>query len=116
MFCSKCNKEIVEPEKSCSTGYAKKPDGAIICYACCAVEGRAYMRNSNRITLYWVEEKHEVTNWPGTLVIKPTGWRKTRHNLARNQTHVWFTVEGQDWIGRIVGDFTQVLHCRKLGG
>ena len=98
------------------------------CYECCAEMDKKQMREEGRITLYlgvqWkngtmfnkltkiVHCKNELTNWPGSLRI-PCWVHSHRHNIARRQYSVRFEFEGQKWHGRMVGDNTELCHCKR---
>ena len=113
--CEKCGKEIVPPN-SLGAGYGVL-DGKKHCYECCGEYDKQQLREKDRATLYLskVTGEYLITNWPGTLKIKPWPNIKTgRHNLARTRKDVWFRFEGQEWHGVQYGETTELLHCRKL--
>lgn len=117
--CAQCGAPIPEsPEGTITTGYGyeRMADGTdrIICYPCCGKMDEEWMCTHVDICLYWDGKK--ITNWPGSLVIKPTTVRYTRHGLTNvygRVTYVWFTFGGHMWMGRNMGD-SQVLHCHRL--
>lgn len=123
--CSRCHQEKEVNTTGVTTGYAVGILGDYICYACCGEIDREHMRKYDKTTLYlsfelqnprigWNDYKAEVTNWPGTLRISLHGVRVGRHNIARRRYDVRFTLDGNEWHGVQYGDFTQILHCRKL--
>lgn len=94
-------------------GYGVSKAGQYVCYACCSKQDAKRMRDEGRITLYW--DGKEVSNWPGTLVFVPTHVRKGRHNIARTMQTVYFDgPDGSKWYGRIFGDNTMILHCKRM--
>lgn len=101
-------------------GYACVPqeDGSEIriCYPCAAKDEEAYMTERGRITLYWDDQKHAVTNWSGHLsFITILGRAFGRHNIAGCRMDVWFRDHQQrDWHGVLYGRNTQLLHCKRL--
>jgi hypothetical protein len=114
--CHRCNKEIIKPANSCTTGYGIDRDDNKICFACCGELDAAEMIATGRITLYLCEDKrgqHTVTNWPGSLSIPITHIRKGKHSIARWRYDVWFTYAGELWHGVQYGDNTQLCHCKR---
>ena len=92
-----------------------------ICFACCADIDREYMEENGKIDLYLIEEKgrrnilpsYKITNWPGTLEIKPFYVKKGRHNIVDERTDVWFKFNGFIWHRVCYGSNTQVLRCKR---
>lgn len=118
MDCSRCKKTIINPVDRCSTGYGKDHDGNIICYDCCADIDREFMDTKGKIDLYLVESHGlptEVINWPGTLRLKVTDFRRSRHNFGGFRTDVWFNDHtGKKWHGYQIGDFKTICYCKQL--
>ena len=114
MKCAECKKEIVKPP-NCSTGYGTNKSGKKICYTCCAVIDKEQMRHDGKIVLYLVKhnDKYEITNWPGSLVIPVSYMRIGRHNIAGKRYDVWFWFEEQLWHGVSYGDNTQICYCKQ---
>lgn len=115
--CHVCNKEIVKPD-DITTGYGIDKDDHKICFACCGIQDHEYMRNHDKTTLYLTSKDGRwiVSNWPGTLAISAIGYeRQHAHNWGLSRRDVWFADEfGNHWHGVSYGDFTQLVHCRKL--
>ena len=119
--CSKCKKEIPKQKAgSCTTGYAKDKDDNIVCYACCAIEDKQYMKDHKKITLYLTmppeglyNGKSKVTNWPGSFKVICHGFSKGHHNIAGVRYDVWFRFNGYIWWGVQYGDNTQICHCKQ---
>lgn len=120
--CSKCNTQKPIPKESLGTGYATDKDQNKICYACCAIQDKAWMRAHGKITLYlkqlpkplsYSEAVGEITNWPGTLTFPVWKIKKSHHNIARYRYDTWFLFEGYWWHGVQYGDNTQIVHCKK---
>lgn len=101
-------------ESDVSTGYGTDREGNKVCFACCAEQDKAYMRENGRITLYLSGNK--VTNWPNTLELPTTYQRKGYHNIARTRVDVWFNFEGAKWHGTQYGDNSQLCHCKRIKG
>jgi hypothetical protein len=119
-YCTVC-KQTKPTQTSGGTGYATKRNGHKVCYQCCADTDKKYMAEHGEISLYLAETQHEtwnhyeVTNWPGTLRFAVDHIRTGRHNIAGEQTSVWFTgPDGAKWYGRQVGSFSQICRCKRL--
>jgi len=73
----------------------------------------------DKLSLYLTERKKGswfVSNWPGTLRFACSKPKIGRHNIAGRRYDVWFDgPDGHRWHGVQYGEWTQVLHCRKLG-
>lgn len=101
-----------------TTGYGTI-DGKRQCYDCCAAIERQAMVDTGRATLYLTFDddtaRYIVTDWPGHLRFICTRHTSSPHNIGRKQEHVWFTgPDGKWWHGYHVGDFNQIVHCRRL--
>ncbi len=107
--CSVCGKEK-EIKKDGGTGYGVNDKDEKVCYECCGVQDTEYMKNNNRIDLYW--DGKEITNWPGSLRIKPRSTKDGKHNMAGKRYDTWFTFAGKEWHGVTYGDNTQIHHCK----
>lgn len=133
--CHDCKLTIEKPSDGCGTGYGTDSNGYVYCYQCCAEGDKRQMRDTGKIMLYLSRdtvaevdillsgqrvtplhpyELYVITNWPGSLRIKPTYVKEGRHNIARKRTDVWFTFEGTRWHGAQYGENTQLVHCRRL--
>ena len=112
--CSKCNQAFKATEHT--PGYGVKADGSKVCFECCGLEDLAELKaltgNAKKV-LYLAN--NEVTNWPGTLKIKPSNIRTSNHNMAgRNgRTDVWFRVGGKQFHGVNIGD-NQILRVKAV--
>lgn len=105
-----------------SAGYGKTPEGARICYACCAEHDKAEMIREGRITLYLVQRKREsgltewlVINWPGSLVFPVKEHRRSKHGggFGSQRTDAWFNgPDGYVWHAINRGDM-QIARCRR---
>jgi len=114
--CSQCKKEIVKPE-GCGTGYGIDPKThAKVCYACCGVNDRKSLIDSklgDRFCFYF--SGGIITNWPASLKIEPRYIKKDgRHNWGLKRTDVWFTLEGLNFWGYIIGSNTEIIHIRRV--
>ena len=122
--CAHCGEEKVHvnPNGCGGTGYATyRMDGIEkkVCYACCAKEELAYMRDTGRAVLYLTEgpEGLVVTDWPGVLKFPARHKRVGSHNIAGRRVDVWFTdSDGREWHGVNYGHNSQLCHCRRLRG
>ena len=109
-----------EPSKhhEFTTGHGTMPDGSKHCYACIASIDKASMiehGHSKHLPLYL--SNREVTNWPGSLRFKVYFQKEGRHNIAGRRLDVYFTgPEGARWHGTLYGEWTQVVHCKRMKG
>lgn len=117
--CARCG--IVKPvQENGGTGYAEREDGSKICYECCAELDRQTLileGNSERLPLYLGKDEQgwKVTNWPGTLVFRPGKVQEGKHNIAGSRTDVWFQgPDGKQWWGVQYGEWTQIIHCKRV--
>ena len=85
--------------------------GDKICFQCCATQDLSYMYRHGKIDLYWDGEK--ITNWPGTLTIKPYAIKSGKHNIAGTRQDVWFMHNEKVWHGVQYGEMTQIIHCKE---
>lgn len=80
--------EVFRPE-GCTTGYGTDGEGRRVCFACCGwSDAIALVTGRARPVLYLVQDGRAcgghtlgmvVTNWPGTLKVKP---ERVRHGKA----------------------------------
>lgn len=113
MKCAKCGKEIVS--NNVSSGYGINDKGEKICYDCCGKIDAARLRDmaiGEKTYLYL--SKDRVTNFPNTLNIPIILKRIGRHNIARIRTDVWFEYAGHTFHGVCYGDFSQILHVKRI--
>lgn len=111
--CSKCHGHKIH-ESDISTGYATDKDGNKVCFECCGKEDLKTLKElqpKEKTLLYW--DGKEVTNWPGSLRIKPNSTRKGRHNIAGSREDVWFYIDNQCYHGIQYGNNSQILHIKK---
>jgi hypothetical protein len=125
--CVDCKQTKSIPKGVGGTGYARTDDG-LVCYACCAIRDKKYMRDNGRHDgLYLVlsppeegekgSKKWEVTNWPGTLRFRVLRIRTSDHAafgriLKDGRSDVWFAFDGYVWHGVNIGD-QQICRCKK---
>lgn len=109
--CSICNK--YKPiQKSGGTGYGRDPKtNKKICYDCCALMDKDFMKKNGEITLYLTE--NGITNWPGTLRFNLVDSKESRTNWNLTRTDVWFMFDATVWHGYQIGDNTQICHCKR---
>lgn len=115
-FCAACG--ATKPvQTNGGTGYACRDDGALICYACCAITDRENILRDGKACLYLTktDAKHwEVINWPGTLRFAAYHVAPMRHPWARQARIAYFTgPDGKRWYAKNIGD-SQIAHCRRL--
>lgn len=111
--CSQCGLTKITDTNG-GTGYGLNAAGDKVCYACCAVndsKALGTLKPKEKLLLYY--NGKEVTNWPGSLRITPTGTRVGRHNIARTQTTVYFMHQGSQFTGRQYGNNSEILHVTK---
>lgn len=108
-----CRKPV---QTSGGTGYATT-DGGLLCYQCCAIGDALTMAATGKVVLYFTRTKNgdnSISNWSGTLKFLPGAVRVGRHNMARVQRTVYFGAFGELWSGRVVGDNSELMRCRRL--
>jgi hypothetical protein len=105
--CAKCGKEMDKYGM-----YA----GEYFCYECCAELDREQMRKNGKITLYLVQRgsKQFITNWPGSLELPAGHVSEGRHNIAGVQRTAYFLFEGEQWIAKQYGNYSDIAYCRRL--
>jgi len=105
--CSRCRADIPPPPAgSCTTGYARDNRRRKVCYACCLKTDMAYMHKHGVISAYVGENKNEITNWPGGVLLRVTYSATRSHNLwaCRQLLHVWAVDDkGRRWYGKGAG-------------
>lgn len=119
--CHWCGTEFPRPDSALTlgTGYGLDDEGHRYCYLCCGVQDALHMQRGERMCLYLtgsVVNGYEITNWPGSLRLKPTRVSKGKHNIARTRYDAWFMFQGTWWHGVQYGENTQLLHCKPLKG
>lgn len=113
--CSQCQKEIVKPVDSISTGYGTDKQGNIFCFDCIGQNDRKLLetaRPGEKFTFYLVNG--EVTNWPGTFRAPVFGLAVGRHNIAGKRYDFRLLVGSNVFAGTQYGDNTQVAHLKCL--
>lgn len=128
IVCARCSAQIPAPAPSAITpGYGINVEGQKICYSCCAELDREFMRANGKITLYLtgvmpkirrgysVNPAWRITNWPGSLHFTPLGNRVKigAHNMGVDRYDVWFVFEGWVWHGVNIGNYSELLHCKR---
>lgn len=117
-LCSDCKAFKPIPLDGCGTGYARDNSDNLICYQCAGKRDEAEMVASGKAVLYLSHHGGDgwrVTNWPGTLSIRPQSVQSGRHNFARTRKDVWFIGPDQArWHGVQLGEFSQICRCKRL--
>lgn len=114
--CSVCENEIPEPAKdSISTGFGRDLANNIVCYPCCGVQDKVFMKAHGKIALYLTikDNKAVVTNWPDSIRFNCWHYSTGRHNIAGVRYDCWFGFDGFVWHGVTYGDNTQICHCKR---
>lgn len=126
--CDRCglDKTHTRPGSSGGTGYGRRDDGSIACYACCGESDLEYMREHGKIALYltgkslpsasgsvgFIPEK--IVNWPGSISFDVLSWSLGGHNWGIPRYDVWFKgPDGRVWYGVHMGNWTQIVHCKR---
>lgn len=123
--CNDCKRTLPVQHEG-GTGYAclgSSEASPKVCYDCCAIRDKEFMRVEGRITLYLTCERKslktvrnqagKVSNWPGTLSF-PCSTKQGRHNIAGTRYDCWFTgLDGFLWHGVSYGENTQLVHCKR---
>lgn len=129
IHCTVCGEIIPSaPKGAITTGYGLDAvTGSPVCYGCCAKRDMEDMRSSGRATLYlhmtpvrikrgWkMLDGIKISNWPGSLefkVLNDTA-KISQTNWGLTRVDVWFEFDKFVWHGKLIGDNTQLLHCRK---
>lgn len=113
--CDRCHQtksQLLGP----TTGYGTDADGRKICFICCGSLDHKSMLETGRMTLYYSDKPHpKVSNWPGTLVFIPSHVKLGHHNMCGKVRVVYFRGPNDEpWSGRVVGDETMLLHCKRI--
>ena len=117
------------------TGYATKPDGSTLCYACCALEDAKELRETGKLigylnfsieaipdnrgkhkplgTCYDRGNKGAFTNWPGSFSIPVHSVKRSLNNFRAERLDFWFMWEDKRYWGISVGD-NQIAHVRRV--
>lgn len=123
--CHQCKQEIAH-ESDFSTGYGIDKDGNKICFACCGENDKKELESLpiGGKTMHYLSmidnkantfrEKYKLTNWPGTLEIRPYYARTGRHNIAGKRLDVWFKFDGKEFHGIQYGHNTQICHIKRI--
>lgn len=116
-FCKQCGTKCVP--NGCNTGYGIDKDGCKICFACCGKNDLETMRKTgvgDSLPLYLTKKDSghlSVGNWSGTLSFPVTFSRLSKTNMGLKRTDVWFLVDNHLWHGVHVGDYTDIVHCKR---
>lgn len=110
--CSKCGQHKIH-ESDISTGYATDKNDNKICFACCGLNDAKELdelQPKKKIIQYW--DGKEITNWPGTLKIKPYYTKKGRHNMAGTREDIYFKFHGRTFHAVQYGSNSQIAHIK----
>jgi hypothetical protein len=113
-ICTHC--DLTKPvQTNGGTGYATNEAGNKICYDCCALQDSKELEQmtlGSKTVLYW--DGKEISNWPGTLRIAAYANQTGDHNIAKTMVTVWFKHQGNCYIGKNYGFYSQILHVRRV--
>lgn len=101
---------------TCGTGYGLDTQDNRSCYACCARQDIADMREHGAITLYLTGDRSRVTNWPGSLSFPVLDVVKHAHGggFGAQRTDCDFIgPDGMLWHGVNRGDM-DILRCKRV--
>lgn len=120
-----------EPIASHPDAPALKPGESLerskaVCYPCCGERDKRDMESSGRAVLYLSDvsggaiesrstarDRMHVTNWPGTLSIPVSAYRRSRNNFGAQRIDVWFAFGGFEWHGINLGARNEILRCKR---
>lgn len=117
VYCAQCGTKCIP--SGCTTGYGTDKNGRKLCFACIGKNDLETMRTagtSESLPLYLTKKDSGhlvVGNWPGTLSFPVVFSRKSRTNWGHQRTDVWFLVDAHLWHGVHVGDFNEIVHCKR---
>lgn len=110
--CTTCKQPFVS--NGFSTGYGiNRVTGEKFCYDCIGKTDLLELENlkvGEKISLYYISAKKEITNWPGSLKLSANHY-EIKHNICRNALYVYFFHNNRRYYGRIMGN-TQVINIR----
>lgn len=122
-YCARCEKEHEFPENKegfGAAGYAvdSKTD-ALYCYPCSGQITLEKMNETGKTCLY-LSSEDTITDWPGTVQIKPLAKKKgkIKNTFSRtgyiDRTTVWFKIptDAHVWVGINQGD-NGILRCKR---
>lgn len=113
--CDRCRFiKPVQTEGGTGYGYPAGSD-RMHCFACCGQTDRLDMIKTGKATLYLSKDGNgwKITNWPGTLTIKPSHVRSMNHPFACKAYIAYFRFAGASWSAKNIGD-SEIAHCRRL--
>ena len=112
-LCLECGKAYDPPPVSGfgAVGYARRPDGARICYRCAADHDRDALTRGDRIVAYLTQSgsQYHITTWPGEILASVYGIPKRTRRYGFNRS-IW-----DEWTGRATMPNGTVLSWRGLG-
>jgi hypothetical protein len=118
--CTMCGKSKPVLRTNGGIGYGEDDQGNKFCYDCAAERDKKEMIETGRATLYLTKDKdggYKISNWPGTLVFKPTSVKQGKHNIAGSRVDVRFKgPDGSLWAGVQYGRWSDILRCRRIKG
>ena len=113
--CYQCKNEIINTDKF-TTGYGIDKHNHKICFACCVKNDLNGLKNAkigDRFTFYY--DNVNITNWPGTMQIKPYYTKSGKHNFWNcKRLDLWFNVNGNKFWGKQIGHNTQIVHIKRI--
>lgn len=113
--CSQCKKEIINTNKF-TTGYGIDKNKHKICFDCCGKNDLNSLQTAkigDKFIFYY--DNVNVTNWPGTLKIKPYYTKNNKHNFWHcKRIDLWFNVDNNKFWGKQIGYNNQIVHIKRI--
>ena len=100
VFTAGCG-HVVQVLVGAGTGYARKPDGSTVCYACAYMEELAEFATATEYVAYVSGDGKSLTNWPGGILARITGHTVSRTGFNRSEVHRWWMTDpkGRNFYG-----------------
>lgn len=104
-----------EKTKPLDTGYGMLENGERVCFACCALDDLARLKETGKADLYLTkkEGQYYVCNWPGTLKIGPVCTKQGHHNIAGKRVDCWVYLDGAIYHGVQLGHWNEVVRIKR---
>jgi hypothetical protein len=99
---------VPSPHSASTTGYGKRTDGTLHCFACCDAFERESLRTEQTALAYLNQDGSAVTTWTGGHLMRVTSETVRRVGFGHNpqRTYLQATdIHGQRWHGNGPG------HC-----
>jgi hypothetical protein len=114
--CYQCKKEIIKSPDGCGIGYGIDKNKHKICYACCGENDKKELlkaKPGDKFTFYY--SGGMVTNWPGSLKIKPYYTKENGHNWWNvKRIDLWFTLDGNKFWCKHLGSSHELITITRI--